>query len=249
MSDRLEEFPPADGVDELSRWLEALLFLSPDPLTLTVLCELTAAAPGQVNEALKQLRTRLGEQSGTEVAEVAGGYAMRTRAEYSAVCDRLRERPPDDRLSPAAMETLAVVAYLEPVSRPDIGKLRGVSVDSVVGVLLERGLIEEAGRADGTGAVLYRTSRAFQERFDLRGPGDLPPLERFELSGPQAGEIRSRLTEAGHLSAEDDANAPEDESPESSDDDEGSPVVALRDASVVSESEEDGEGLSPDTNG
>lgn len=194
-----------DEAGELSRWLEALLFLSPAPLSLTDLCELTTAAPGPVQRAISELRERYGPDHGIEIAEVAGGYAMRTHEELSAVCDRLRERPPDDKLSPAAMETLAVVAYLEPVTRPDIGRLRGVQVDSVVAVLLERGLIEESGRADGGGGILYRTTRAFQERFDLRGPGDLPPLERFELTGPQAGEIRRRLTEAGHL-----AGAPRD---------------------------------------
>lgn len=199
MSDDAPELEVPEDPHDLSRWLEALLFLSPAPLSLTELCELTTAAPGPVQRAITVLRERFSDAHGVEVAEVAGGYAMRTPDDLSAVCDRLRERPPDERLSPAAMETLAVVAYLEPVSRPDISRLRGVSVDSVVAVLLERGLIEESGRAEGGGAVLYRTTRAFQERFDLRGPGDLPPLERFELSGPQAGEIRRRLTKAGHL--------------------------------------------------
>ena len=115
------------------------------------------------------------------------------------VCDRLRQRPSEDRLSPAALETLAVVAYLEPVSRPDIGRLRGVSVDSTVANLVDRGLLEEAGRVKATGAMRFRTTRAFQERFGLRDGGDLPPLERFELTGPQADELRGRLVEAGHL--------------------------------------------------
>jgi segregation and condensation protein B len=170
-------------VSELARSVEALLFLSPEPLPLAELCELTEEAPGPV----------------LEVAEVGGGFALRTRADLAEVCDRLRERPPEERITPAGLETLAVVAYLEPISRPQISRLRGVAADSTVASLVERGLLEEAGRPGEGGAMLYRTTRLFQERFDLRGPGDLPPLERFELSGPEAERVRSRLVDAGHL--------------------------------------------------
>ena len=190
---------PSRAVTELARGVEALLFLSPDPLSLVALCELTGEAPGPVQRALAELAERHSADTGLEVAEVAGGHTLRTRADLADVLDRLRERPPDDRLSPAALETLAVIAYLEPVSRPQISRLRGVTVDSTVGGLLERGLIEEAGRPAGGGAMRYRTTRVFQERFGLRGPGDLPPLERFELTGPEADAVRRRLAESGHL--------------------------------------------------
>jgi segregation and condensation protein B len=189
-------------MSELARSLEALLFLSPEPLTLAALCELTEEAPGPVQRALAELGERHGPEGGLEVAEVAGGYALRTRADLAEVCDRLRERPPEDRISPAGLETLAVVAYLEPVSRPQISRLRGVAADSTVALLVERGLLEEAGRPADGGAMRYRTTRLFQERFDLRGPGDLPPLERFELSGPEADRVRRRLVESGHLPAD-----------------------------------------------
>lgn len=183
----------------VARRVEALLFLSPDPLSVVDLCEVLQEPPGPVQRALAELAERHGEESGLEVAEIAGGFALRTRADLADVCDRLRERPPDDRLSPAAMETLAVVAYLEPVSRPQISRLRGVAVDSTVASLLERGLLEEAGRSSGGGAMRYRTTRAFQERFGLRSAGDLPPLEGFELSGPEADRVRAALVQAGHL--------------------------------------------------
>jgi segregation and condensation protein B len=189
-------------MSELARSLEALLFLSPEPLTLAALCELTEEAPGPVQRALAELGERHGPDGGLEVAEVAGGYALRTRADLAEVCDRLRERPPEDRISPAGLETLAVVAYLEPISRPQISRLRGVAADSTVALLVERGLLEEAGRPADGGAMRYRTTRLFQERFDLRGPGDLPPLERFELSGPEADRVRRRLVESGHLPAD-----------------------------------------------
>jgi segregation and condensation protein B len=186
-------------VSDLARRVEALLFLNPEPLSVVALCELTGEPPGPVQRALDELAERHSPETGLEVAEVAGGHTLRTRADLAEVADRLRERPPDDRLSPAALETLAVVAYLEPVSRPQISRLRGVTVDSTVAGLVDRGLLEEAGRPAGGGAMRFRTTRAFQERFGLRGPGDLPPLERFELSGPEAEAVRRRLLEGGHL--------------------------------------------------
>ncbi len=182
-----------------ARAIEALLFLSPEPLSSEALAGLLQADRERVAAALDVVIATFGDQHSIEVAQVAGGWAMRTRPDVEEVCDRLRERPPEERLSPAAMETLAVVAYLEPVSRPDIGRLRGVSVDSTVASLVDRGLLEESGRADGTGAVLYRTTRAFQKRFGLRDQRDLPPIERFELSGPQADDLRQRLADAGHF--------------------------------------------------
>jgi segregation and condensation protein B len=191
--------------ERLSREVEALLFLSPDPLGVADLCDLVQSAPGPVQRALGLLERRHGPSSGLEVAEVAGGFALRTRAEVADACDRLRNRPAEDKLSPAALETLAVIAYLEPVGRPEISRLRGVQVDGVVASLLDRGLIEEAGRSDPGAPMAFRTTRAFQERFNLKGPGDLPPLERFELTGPEAEGIRRRLAEFGHLSADDDA--------------------------------------------
>ena len=187
---------------DLSRALKALLFMSPEPLSLVRLCELTEAAPGPVQRGLAQLAERHGPVSGLEVAEVAGGWTLRTRPDLVAVCDRLRARPPEERLSPAALETLAVIAYLEPVSRPDISRLRGVSADATVASLLERGMIEEAGRSHEGGAMRYRTTPAFQERFGLRGPDDLPPITEFELTGDEAEAVRRRLRDAGHLADE-----------------------------------------------
>ncbi len=189
----------------LARQLEALLFLSPEPLALVDLCEIVEEAPGPVQRALAELGERHGPEGGLEVAEIAGGFTLRTRADLAAVCDRLRDRPSEDRVSPAALETLAVVAYLEPISRPQISRLRGVAVDSTVVSLLDRGLLEEVGRPAAGGAMRYRTTRLFQERFGLRAAGDLPPLEGFELSGPEAERVRRHLVEAGHL-PEDEAD-------------------------------------------
>jgi segregation and condensation protein B len=184
---------------QLDRAIEALLFLSPEPLSVVTLCELTESGPGPVQRALSTLADRHGSVSGLEVAEIAGGWVLRTRADLGEICDRLRARPPEDRLSPAALETLAVVAYLEPISRPEISRLRGVSADATVASLVERGMIEEAGRPHDGGAMRFRTTPAFQERFGLRGAGDLPPITEFELSGDEAEAVRRRLRDAGHL--------------------------------------------------
>ena len=185
------------GIDP--RAVEALLFLSPEPLSADALADILEVDREEVLAALDRVAERFDEGSGLELAPVAGGWTLRTRADLEDVCDRLRQRPPEDRLSPAALETLAVVAYLEPVSRPDISRLRGVSVDSTVANLVERGLLEEAGRGDGATAMRYRTTRAFQKRFGLADRRDLPPIERFELSGAQAEDLRRTLIDSGHL--------------------------------------------------
>lgn len=182
-----------------ARAVEALLFLSPDPLPFTRICELTGAAPGPVQRALAGLRERHGPDTALEVAEVAGGWTMRTRPDLAPVLDALRGRPPEERLSPAALETLAVVAYLEPVTRREITRLRGVNPDSAIASLVDRGLIEDIGpEPGGRGAASrFRTTQEFLRRFGLPGRGSLPPIERFELSGPEAESIRARLTGLG----------------------------------------------------
>ena len=180
---------------ELARTIEALLFIAPEPLEVATLQDVTEESPAMIARALDEIATRHAADTGLELAEVAGGWALRTRADLAPACDRLRARPREDRLSPAALETLAVIAYLEPVTRREIGRLRGVDVDSTVGSLLDRGLIEEAERPQ-SGPVTYRTTTLFLERFGLARRGDLPTLERFELTGPEAQALRARLQQA-----------------------------------------------------
>jgi len=179
----------------LARTIEALLFIAPEPLEVATLQDITEESPAMIARALDEIATRHAADTGLELAEVAGGWALRTRADLAPACDRLRARPREDRLSPAALETLAVVAYLEPVTRREVGRLRGVDVDSTVGSLLDRGLIEEAERPQ-SGPVTYRTTTLFLERFGLARRGDLPTLERFELTGPEAQALRARLQQA-----------------------------------------------------
>ena len=180
---------------ELARTIEALLFIAPEPLEVTTIEDITGEPASEIAVALGEIRDRHADDTGLELAEIAGGWALRTRADLAPACDRLRARPREDRLSPAAMETLAVVAYLEPVTRREIGRLRGVDVDSTVSSLLDRGLIEEV-EAPGAGPATFRTTTLFLERFGLARRGDLPSLERFELTGPEAQALRARLQQA-----------------------------------------------------
>lgn len=179
----------------LARTIEALLFIAPEPLEVATIEDITGEPASEIGVALTEIRERHAEDTGLELAEIAGGWALRTRADLAPACDRLRARPREDRLSPAAMETLAVVAYLEPVTRREIGRLRGVDVDSTVSSLLDRGLIEEV-ESPGPGPATFRTSTLFLERFGLARRGDLPSLERFELTGPEAQALRARLRHA-----------------------------------------------------
>jgi segregation and condensation protein B len=121
---------------------------------------------------------------------VAGGWAFRASHEAAEACARLYERPVERGLSQAALETLAIVAYLGPVSRPEIAKIRGVSADSTVASLAERGLIAEGGRDDEAGAIRYRTTPLFERVFGLESLAALPRLDDL---GEDVAAIRERL--------------------------------------------------------
>jgi segregation and condensation protein B len=177
-------------LNELSRTLEALLVVASQPLSPEELAEAAEDDPARVEEALELLGGRYEEgRSGIVLEHVAGGYAFRASRDAAAACSRLFERPVERGLSQAALETLAVVAYLGPCSRPDVARIRGVATDSVVAGLVERGLIAESGR-DGGGAVRYRVTPLFERVFGLESLSALPRLEDL---GGTAEEIRGRL--------------------------------------------------------
>jgi segregation and condensation protein B len=186
---RLVENP----VDRLARTVEALLVIAPSPLSVE---ELAAAAEDEterIETALGLLASRYREgRSGIVLEHVAGGYAFRAAREAAEACARLVERPVQRGLSHAALETLAVVAYLGPVSRPEIARIRGVAADSAVAGLVERGLIAEAGRENEGGAVRYKTTPLFERVFGLAALSELPRLDDL---GEGAEDIRSRLEE------------------------------------------------------
>jgi segregation and condensation protein B len=182
----------ANPVDALARTVEALLVVASQPLSVAELTEATADDAERVETALGLLGERYREgRSGIVLEKVAGGYAFRASREAADACARLFERPVERGLSGAALETLAIVAYLGPVTRPEIAGIRGVAADSAVASLVERGLIAEAGREDAPGgAVRYRVTALFERVFGLESLAALPRLD--DLGGePEA--IRERL--------------------------------------------------------
>ncbi len=181
-------------LEELARTLEALLVVASTPLGVAELAVAADDDETRVESALELLAERFREgRSGIVLEHVAGGYAFRASREEAAACARLVERPVERNLSPAALETLAVAAYLGPVSRPDVARLRGVAADTVVAGLVERGLLTEAGRDAGEGgAVRYRTSELFERIFGLESLSALPRLDDL---GDDAESIRGRLEE------------------------------------------------------
>lgn len=186
---RLVENP----VDRLARTVEALLVIAAKPLSVEELAGVAEDETERVKTALGLLASRYREgRSGIVLEQVAGGYAFRAAREAAQACARLVERPVQRGLSQAALETLAVVAYLGPVSRPEIARIRGVAADSAVAGLVERGLIAEAGREREGGAVRYEATTLFERVFGLADRSELPELE--ELGG-DAEELRARLEE------------------------------------------------------
>ena len=177
--------------DRVARTVEALLVIAPRPLSLEDLAAASDEEPERIETALGLLAGRYREgRSGIVLEQVGGGYAFRAAREAAEACARLVERPVQRGLSPATLETLAVVAYLGPVSRPEIARIRGVAADSAVAGLVERGLIAEEGREGGGGAVRYATTPLFERVFGLASSDELPPLD--ELAG-DAGDLRARL--------------------------------------------------------
>ncbi len=183
--------------DELVRIVEALLFLAPDPLTVPELADATEADPEQVVAALGVLHEQLSSGvRGLQLREVAGGVTLATVASAEDAARRLLSKPRVAALSPAQAETLAIVAYLQPISRPEITRIRGVSADSATASLLERSLIEEAGRSQ-FGAVIYRTTPLFLKLFGLRSLDELPDVAQWDPTPEEQAELRDRLLRAG----------------------------------------------------
>ena len=179
-------------IDALARTIEALLVVASQPLSTDDLAAAAEEDVERVEMALGLVRERYREgRSGIVLEQVAGGFAFRAAREAAEACGRLFERPVERGLSQAALETLAVVAYLGPVSRPEIARIRGVAADSTVASLVERGLVAEAGRESGPGgAVRYRVTPLFERVFALDTLAELPRLDDL---GAEQDAIRERL--------------------------------------------------------
>ncbi|MFZ1926424.1 MAG: SMC-Scp complex subunit ScpB [Solirubrobacteraceae bacterium] len=183
------------------RTVEALLFLAPDPLSPQELSDAAAVEEFAVIAALAELAERYAPgRSGINLRELGGGFTFASDPETEESARRLFSRPRASVLTPAQAETLAIVAYLQPISRPEITRIRGVSADSAASTLLERGLVEESGRSQ-FGAVMYRTTTQFLKLFGLKSLEELPDIGQWDPSPDEEAELRDRLLRAGEARA------------------------------------------------
>ena len=185
-----------EGLDQvqLSGAIEAMLFVTDEPVGVIELADMLEADPKLVEQALVDLREKLErEQRGIQLREVAGGWRLYTHPAYHDLVSWDTRK-----LSQAAMETLAIVAYLQPCTRAGVASVRGVNSDSSINSLVEKGLIREAGQADAPGnPTLYATTRGFLEKFGLRSVSDLPDLDEFAPDDATRQLIRERLSAGG----------------------------------------------------
>jgi segregation and condensation protein B len=183
----------------LARSLEAVLFVASEALSIKTLAKLTGAEEADVSSALARIDAEYAER-GIVLREIAGGYRFASAPAARAAVEAYL-RPPKTNLSPAALETLAIVAYMQPVTKGDIEGIRGVSADSVLSTLVDRRFLAEAGRKDVAGRpILYRTTPEFLEAFGLRSLEELPPID-IDANAPI--ELALPIpTQAVHPSAE-----------------------------------------------
>lgn len=215
-ADTSESSSRVQTAEEISGALEALLLIADEPMPETELAAALGAPSGVVAEALAELVAFYDETGrGFELRQIAGGWRYYTREEHAELVGRYLLDGQQAKLSQAALETLAVVAYQQPISRARISAVRGVSVDGVMRTLLTRGLVAEAGHDHESGAILFRTTGYFLERMGLRGLDDLPALAPHL---PEVDELEAELSQLSRPQAVPDEPT---ETPEPSD-----PVVA-----------------------
>ena len=176
---------------ELAPVLEAVLIVAAEPLDPATLAKALGCRPTQVEQALQALARSYDErQHGFELRNVAGGWRYYSRPEHASAVEQFVRDEAPVRLSQAALETLAVVAYRQPVSRTRVSAVRGVNVDAVMRTLVSRGLVEEVGVERETGALLYRTTGYFLERMGMRSLDELPDLAPFL---PEVADVDGEL--------------------------------------------------------
>ena len=191
----MEELEHLD-TDSLKGMLEAMLLVSDDSVPATDFAKVLGVAPGEVASALAQLSAEYADANrGFQLREVAGGWRLFTHPAYHDQVASYVVSWDTRKLSQAALETLAVVAYHQPVTREGVRAIRGVNSEGVINSLMEKGLVREMGHeADRGQAILYGTTRRFLERFGLRSLRDLPPLEDFAPDEESKQFIRERLS-------------------------------------------------------
>lgn len=183
------------GAPSLRAAVEALLLLADEPMSIMTLAEATRTPVAAVEATVRELSEEYADQGrGFELREVAGGWRYYTRAECGPLVERWVLDGQQARLTQASLETLAVIAYQQPVSRGKVSAVRGVNVDGVIKTLTTRGLIEETGQEGESGAILYRTTSYFLERLGISSLGELPPLAGHL---PDLGDLGEVLDSVG----------------------------------------------------
>lgn len=202
--------------------IEALLFVSDEPVSASRLAKIADVGQPTVEAALQSLAAEYAEANrGFQLREAAGGWRLYTHPAYHQQVEEYVLSWDTRRLSQAALEALAVIAYHQPVSRQGVNAIRGVNSEAVISSLIEKGLVREAGRDKNAGnSILYGTTRAFLERFGLKDLTELPPLEEFAPDPDTERSIRERLNalEGSVLNIDED---------ESEDGDEGDEVAEI----------------------
>jgi segregation and condensation protein B len=196
IGDEMESDDPDDlGAPSLRAAVEALLLLADEPMSIMTLAEATRTPVDDVATIVHELAAEYTDQGrGFDLREVAGGWRFYTRAECSPLIERWVLDGQQARLTQASLETLAVIAYQQPVSRGKVSAVRGVNVDGVIKTLLTRGLIEEAGHDGESGSILYRTTSYFLERLGISSLEGLPPLAEHL---PDLGDLEEVMDSIG----------------------------------------------------
>jgi segregation and condensation protein B len=189
--------------EELARAIEAVVMVAVEPVPPGILAELFEEPVERVEVICETLAALYRDtERGFVLARVAGGYRYQTDPDLAAYVERFANRDVSHRLSTAALETLAIIAYRQPVSRAQIAALRGVNADGVVRLLEQRGYIAAVGRAEGPGQpILYGTTDLFLERLGLDAVSQLPPVEDFLPGAEVAGELEEGLRHPGGADA------------------------------------------------
>ncbi|MEK7746175.1 MAG: SMC-Scp complex subunit ScpB [Elusimicrobiota bacterium] len=173
---------------ELKKAVETLLFITQEPLALSRIAQLAGAKEEEAASVIEVLRREHEERGSLQVIEIAEGWQLATRRDFAPLVRKLYAEKMTMRLSSAALETLAIIAYKQPLTRAEIEEIRGVEVIAALETLLEKGLVKVAGRKESIGRpLLYGTTTEFLRQFGLRGIADMPPVESFQASLP--GEV------------------------------------------------------------
>jgi len=201
----LSQEAKSDKMAHLKKALECLLFVSDKPMLLRELSQIIEVDETLAEQLIKELMNEYDERSGLAIVEVAGGYQMVTRPEYGRYVAKLRQ-PRRVRLSRASLETLAIIAYRQPITHPEIEQIRGVDSSHCIARLIELGLVKITGRKNSPGRpYLYATTERFLEVFGLKDLSELPPIEQWHLKAKTMGVSQTMDEVEGDASASDDA--------------------------------------------